>query len=343
MERSIKWEEFNRDVKNKKLVLFGASSCAKKFLSGRETYDIAFIVDNDREKWGTLYEGRYPVKSPEALKELDPKEAVVFITSSYYKEIGEQVKETYGGKVYSYLHLEGIAYDLMQPADEDEKYIGQLLQLLEDETSRQIIRQIIRKRKAGETDYTDLCQGEQYFVSGIFEPGKNEIFVDAGAYDGATMNEFINWTKGEFDKIYSFEMDKKNYEAICSRYQDKRIEIYPYGLWDKDGSMAYIPGDSSSRISDGGGEAAQVRALDHIVTGPVSFIKMDIEGAEQQALLGAERIIREYKPKLAVCLYHKKNDLWEIPFWVKALVPEYKLYIRHHECDYCETVLYAHI
>ena len=68
---------------------------------------------------------------------------------------------------------------------------------------------------------------------------------------------------------------------------------------------------------------------------------MDIEGSEQDALLGAAGIIRRDRPRLAICIYHKPEDLYEIPFLIKELVPEYRLYIRHHSDTYAETVLYA--
>ena len=73
----------------------------------------------------------------------------------------------------------------------------------------------------------------------------------------------------------------------------------------------------------------------------VTFIKMDVEGAELESLKGAEKTIRRDKPKLAICIYHKPEDMWTIPLYIKELVPEYKLYIRHHSSGVCETVLYA--
>ena len=68
---------------------------------------------------------------------------------------------------------------------------------------------------------------------------------------------------------------------------------------------------------------------------------MDIEGAEMEALKGAESIIKSQKPKLAICVYHKEQDMTEIPIFIKKLVPEYKLFMRHYSNDAGETVLYA--
>ena len=73
----------------------------------------------------------------------------------------------------------------------------------------------------------------------------------------------------------------------------------------------------------------------------VTFLKMDIEGSELAALRGAERIIREQRPKLAICVYHKPEDMWEIPSFILSCHPDYKLYLRHHSMLADETVLYA--
>lgn len=74
----------------------------------------------------------------------------------------------------------------------------------------------------------------------------------------------------------------------------------------------------------------------------VTTIKMDIEGSELEALKGARETIRRDKPKLAICIYHKTEDLWEIPLYIKSLIPEYRFYIRHHgPSGLYDSVLYA--
>ncbi len=103
-------------------------------------------------------------------------------------------------------------------------------------------------------------------------------------------------------------------------------------------------GHGDSRIVQGNvGEAisCKVISLDSFLPGKVTFVKMDVEGAELEALKGSRKVIVQYRPKLAICVYHKKADLIEIPLFIKSLVPEYRLYIRHYGNSMCETVLYA--
>lgn len=68
---------------------------------------------------------------------------------------------------------------------------------------------------------------------------------------------------------------------------------------------------------------------------------MDIEGAELEALKGAEKVLRKCKPKLAISLYHKNEDLYQIPIWLSKVVPEYKFYLRHYSNKRWDLVLYC--
>lgn len=113
---------------------------------------------------------------------------------------------------------------------------------------------------------------------------------------------------------------------------------------DRSQKVYLSQGEGNSTISkdEKGRIEGKVVALDHILDGEkVTFIKMDIEGAEQSALRGAEQIIRAQRPALAICLYHKVEDMLEIPVWIKKLVPEYKIYIRHYSNEVYDTVCYA--
>ena len=123
----------------------------------------------------------------------------------------------------------------------------------------------------------------------------------------------------------------------------KDVEIIPFGLWNERTERKFLGkrGDWS-RVQENGTEVVPVDTIDHVcASNKVTFIKMDIEGSELEALRGAAEVIRRDKPKLAISIYHRPTDYFEIPFYVKELVPEYRLYIRHHKMVYYDTVLYA--
>ena len=96
--------------------------------------------------------------------------------------------------------------------------------------------------------------------------------------------------------------------------------------------MLFRSGDAKGHV---------VRLDDAIGKARVTFLKMDIEGAELKALEGSRQTILDNKPKLAICVYHHIKDLWEIPLFIKTLIPEYRIFLRHHTKLEYETVCYA--
>lgn len=185
----------------------------------------------------------------------------------------------------------------------------------------------------------------QYFDSDIIQYGKHEIFVDAGALDGKTSKTFLKQCSGVYDKIHVFEPNLSSLEKAketLKTYQN--CHFYPVGLWNQEETL-FFGGSAPGGFGIARGEAdisLPVTALDQILGDEkVTFLKMDVEGAELEALEGAKHIIAKYKPKLAISLYHKAEDLYVLPLWVKNLVPEYQLYIRHYSSWHYETVLYA--
>lgn len=184
----------------------------------------------------------------------------------------------------------------------------------------------------------------QYFD--VFSPVDDEIVVDAGAYDGATAIQFLEWGKGKVKRVYSFEFDPEN-AAKCEEnlkpYSDK-VTLVKKGTWDKDEVMHVdAAGGAGSSVSTKGSTAVYLTSIDSVVQDEhVTFIKMDVEGAELKSLMGAKNTIIKNHPRLAICAYHKNSDLYELPEYILSLVPEYKFYLRHYSSNRYETVLYAY-
>ncbi len=186
---------------------------------------------------------------------------------------------------------------------------------------------------------------ESYFDP-VVELSENEVFVDAGALDGSTSRIFAEKVKLNYKKIYMFEPDNNSYKVAknnITKFGLDRVELHEKGLWSKKGESSFaVWGNGGSAIVESGNIKILVDSLDNIIgNDEVTFIKMDIEGSELEALKGAEKLIKRCKPKLAICVYHKPEDIIEIPMYIKSLVPEYKLYLRHYSFSASETVLYA--
>lgn len=187
----------------------------------------------------------------------------------------------------------------------------------------------------------------QYFDFPVHRTGRDEVFVDAGCLDGKTSVLFTKWCENQYAKIYAFEPDIRNHARCEKTFRDHNIENYEIvgkGLWDQADSLCFMANSNgASSIVESGTEKIAVDALDHMIaeTEKVSFIKMDIEGAERKALSGAKRIISGDCPLLAVSVYHKPQDIVEIPDLLLRMNETYLLYLRHYSICGNETVLYA--
>lgn len=197
------------------------------------------------------------------------------------------------------------------------------------------------------SNLNDIRSYPQYFPDCLpeFTPSYDDIFIDAGAYTGDTLAAFMTKTKKQgCKKYYAFEPDAYNAQQLSSFICEqnlKFVEVMHCGLWSQPDILRFEGAHQTrSLISDSGKTTIKVESIDRLALG-ASFIKMDIEGAELEALKGASNQIKKFKPKLAIALYHKPGDLLDIPFFIKSLCPEYKFYLRIHSPMSEELVLYA--
>ena len=190
----------------------------------------------------------------------------------------------------------------------------------------------------------------QYFE--VFTPKKFETFVDCGVLDGCSSFDFARWCCGNYRKIFAFEPDISNYN-ICRKNLSKLSDVvlYNLGVWDSEQTLCFensstgfscVIQEENTSIEKGSIIEIKTCALDDILKDEeITFIKMDIEGAELKALQGASSVVSKQKSKLAVCIYHKPEDIWDIPNLLLELNPEYRFRLRHYGQSACETVLYA--
>lgn len=245
-----------------------------------------------------------------------------------------------------------------RPDDYYENSWDRLLQafrLQEDEKSKEIFVNIFCLRAAPHLawkSYEELCTKPQYFPEDIISLADCKNVVDCGAYTGDTLEEFIKLSGEKYEHYYAFELDSNNYVKLqdTARTIDKgdKITCFPYGVWSEDKDIVYgtmASDDSLSIYNPRETQKAHVVSLDKQLKGAaVDLIKMDIEGSEMEALKGCAGIIKEQHPVMAVCVYHRIEDLWEVPLYLKELCSDNKIYMRHHaEYWVAETVCYASV
>jgi FkbM family methyltransferase len=223
--------------------------------------------------------------------------------------------------------------------------------LLEDNRSKDTFIAYINAKISGRSnELYELYDANQYFPKDIITLSNGEIFIDAGAYNGDTLKRFIDEVHGMYKTIYAFEPDVNSFKELKCFVKNKglyNINIYNNGVWKENTVMKFnIDNGNGERsfFTEAGKTLIEVKAIDSLLhENEVTFIKMDIEGSELSALQGAEQTIKQFKPKLAICVYHKPNDLITIPQYIKRLVPEYRLFLRNHLHISQELVLYATI
>ena len=222
-----------------------------------------------------------------------------------------------------------------------------LLDFYNDEESKRVIQSRINFYNSGNLDYlfSYPVNNSLYFGSEALLLSDNEVLIDCGAFTGDTVEEFVNYTNGRYKKIISFEPDSHNFERLkqsTALYHD--VNLFPFATGNNNCEVCFSEkSDLSSSVCESGENKVRMVRLDDFINDVPTVIKMDIEGAELDSLKGAESLIKTYRPKLAICIYHKVEDLYTIPSYLKQIVPEYRMKVRQQSSDIYETVLYAEV
>lgn len=184
--------------------------------------------------------------------------------------------------------------------------------------------------------------GIPMYFDKIFIPSDDGIFIDGGCYTGTTIDDFIKWN-GNYKKVYSFEPEFEQYKRCAERYlRDEKVEILNNAVWNKRETLHFTNQGAGSHVSDNSTVCVEGISVDEVAGDEkVTFLKYDIEGSEMKGLIGAKETIKKNKPDLAICVYHKRDDLYTIPYYILSLCPEYKIYLRHYQLSKYETVLLA--
>lgn len=217
---------------------------------------------------------------------------------------------------------------------------------LVDDESRDLFDGLIEFRLTGDIDqlgHAKFNLDGQYFEPFLELERRGESFIDVGCFDGATSIEFARRVES-FQQIVAFEPSPENFakaEENLRNITNGDVKLLPCGLGSRPEQVSFADGEgSSSRVSEAGDEAIQLVSLDSLNLRSATFIKMDIEGGEIPALIGAQQTIERLRPRLAVSVYHLADDLWRIPKTVEGFGVEYDLRLRHYTEGMDETVMF---
>jgi FkbM family methyltransferase len=348
----------------RKVVLFGAGGLGKHTLACLRTIGIEplAISDNDSRLWGTQLDG-IEVVAPQAGAGRFGADAWFIVTIwnpfHWYSETRVQLASLGCTRImppspvywrFADTFLPFYCQDLPHMVYQHADAVLEAGSIWTDECSRREYLQQISWRASGSWTFRRPPNADSYFLSDVFELIDDEVFIDCGAFDGDTLRAYLSRRRDAFKYFVAIEPDRLTF-AKLSAY----VGGLPPALRDKISVVNCAVGAERAmiRFQDSGelGSKSSYDGTSQIISLPISelagawrpftYVKMDIEGAEFDALVGARPVIERDRPVLAVCVYHTQHDIWRLPLLMKSMVPDYKMYLRCHEGDGWQTVAYA--
>lgn len=327
------------------LILYGAGSLGArtaKWLSQNEIRTDCFC---DRNKSGIHSDIALPIISPQDLL-LNYKDANILICSINHAGDIRRALLALGIPEDRIFLVENIPIHAMTVEDFLLHIDGYewVYNFFTDEISKAIILKRIEGYLLSMPLKSSLDM--EYFDKSIMTLSSEEVFVDGGMFNGDTAEQFISCLEGRFKQYYGFEIDAENFRQAAKNLKGiERISLLQKGLWSCETELRFSTNlSASSKLSGSGDGTVQVTSLDTFFADlfdKPTLIKLDIEGAEKEALLGATNIIKSVKPKLAICAYHKPEDIYELPKLLAGYGVDYKFALRHYSDSLLDTVLYA--
>ncbi len=215
-------------------------------------------------------------------------------------------------------------------------------EVMADSQSKLVFLNTLKYKISGESKYLwEMETDKDEVFNNVLRLSDTEIFCDLGAYRGDTIDEFLRYTNNKYNKIYAMEADEKTFKKLEIHCENiKNTDIYNMAAWRKEETLHFAKrAGRNSRLQSitefdiVPKKLVDIKAnsVDNILNNrPITYLKMDIEGAEYEGIMGAKNTLETYKPKLNIAGYHRSEDIFKIPLLLKSINSEYKVYFRHH-------------
>jgi len=346
------------------LLLFGAGGLGRRCLAGlrRQGIEPVAFADSNQSLWNSTVDG-LRVLSPGEAAERFGRAAVFVVTIwgarppdrmadriSQLQSLGCEKVIPFGPLFWKYPEgvLPHYAADLPHKVITASREVLEAFDLWADAESRQEFLAQLRWRLFFDFDDLSPPQHPIYFPPDLVRLHANEVFVDCGAFDGDTLSQFLTASGGSFQQVVAFEPDPANFARLNGSVaalpgpMRGRIDIKCAAVGAADGNCRFADREGPSSHLGEGDLIVEVVALDRYLgaTRP-TFIKMDIEGGEPDALAGARDHIQNDAPTLAISCYHRQDHLWAIPLLIHSINPNYAFYLRPHDVEVWDLVCYA--
>lgn len=320
---------------DKPIVLYGMGNGADMIIDVLDSLNLNYsdVFASDEFVRGHCFHGKKVLKYSE-VKEKYGDFITLMTFAVHDSSTLEKVKQmSLEGELYSpTVPIAGKGLFTYDYVKENNSNFDRAYNILCDDKSKSDFLDVINFKISGKTEYLfKSMYGKELLYKEILHLNDNETIVDLGAYDGDTIREFLKATDGRYKKIIAFEPDEKNFKKLLRKTEDlDNIERYNLGAWDREETLFFAKKGGRNSHKSADGIPVNFNSVDNIVSDEITFLKMDIEGAEAKALDGAEKTIKKYLPKLYVCAYHRNEDMWLLPQRIKELDKRYNVYFRHH-------------
>lgn len=321
---------------DKPIVLYGMGDGADKVLSAFEKYNIRVsgVMASDGFVRGQSFHG-FTVKRECVLAQELGDFTVALCFASQLSEVMDCIKSV-ASRHATFVPSVPVFGDLLFDDNFIERNsadIENAFNLLADDLSRKVYENILHFYYTGKIELLDeITTDKDEAFNNILKLGNNETFVDLGAYNGDTIDEFLHYAGSDYRKIIAFEPNEKNFRKLQAHCADmQRVDLWQLGAYNKNTVLEFNnKAGRNSAICDSGTKT-QVAAVDTILCGiAASYIKADVEGADFETLEGMKNTLKNFKPKLNFSAYHRFEDIFRLALYIKELNPDYKIYLRHH-------------
>jgi FkbM family methyltransferase len=338
------------------LLIYGAGNTGKavaKYLS-ISNYDVCAFIDKNSAK-NSLCDGRSVLSLGEAFDLYGSKTAILIAVHNRGVDMTELVRSIEEAGFVNYYTM----FDYVRnfPDDSTFRYFladplklsleknnaDKFFSLLSDDLSRSIYLDLLKFRLYGDYNACPKPIVENQYSPVDIPRWSNPLrLIDCGAYNGDSIRLFKNY-QYEIESVIAFEPDLSNYHDLVKNNECPNGVFLPCGV-SNTAKMVQFSSDAGEacRASIDGSITIQMLSIDEAFPGLApNLIKMDIEGGEREAILGAQATIKKYRPGLAVSAYHLPADLWQLGLLICEIDANYHFYMRSHAYSSFDTVLYA--
>lgn len=318
------------------IVIYGMGNGADMIINRLKSLgvSVADIFASDEFVRGHYFHGKKVLKYSEVCEKYDDF-AIVMAFAVHDEKMLNRVRELSKKHTLYFPDVPVVGDDTFtrEYIKEHEKEFDFAYSLLTDENSQKSFVDVLNFKVSGKTEYLFSCQKEKVEIyQDYLKLGNDEIFMDLGAYDGDTIREFLTVTNGSYRKIYAVEADEKNFKKLTEKTSNLcEIELFNLAAWNKKDILFFEKKKGrNSKLSSNGKIQIPADSVDNILNDrEITFLKMDVEGSEEKALLGAKETIQKYHPKLYICAYHKNSDMFLLPQKIHKICGDYHLHFAH--------------